>query len=55
LNLDFRPFNKEHAVIIKGLKSKSGKMVQNTIVANIKRGYAVLEKVSADLERAAGF
>ena len=55
VNLDFRPFNKEHAVIIEGLKSKSGKMVQNTIVANIRRGYAVLKRVSAELEKAVGF
>ncbi len=51
VNLNFKPFNKEHADIIKGLKSKNGEKVKNTIVANIRRGYKVMKKVSADLEK----
>jgi DNA-binding GntR family transcriptional regulator len=52
LNLDFKPFNKEHAVIIEGLKSKNGQKVQKTIVANIRHGYKVLRKVSSALKKA---
>ena len=55
LNLNFKSFNKEHADVIKGLKSKDGQSVQNAIRANIRRGYGVLEKATADTEKAVGF
>lgn len=45
--LDFEPFNKEHAKIIKSLNAKNGQMVQKTIVANIKRGHKLLKNVPA--------
>ena len=52
LNLDFKPFNKEHADIIKALKTNNGLKVQKTIVANIQRGQKVMKKITADLDKA---
>ena len=50
-NLDFKPFNKEHADIIKALKTQNGLKVQKTLVANIRRGLKVMQQVAADLDK----
>ena len=50
-NIDFRPYNKEHADIIKSLKSKNSQKVKDKIVANIRRGYNLIRRVSADFEK----
>jgi DNA-binding GntR family transcriptional regulator len=49
-NLDFKPFNKEHADIIKALKTQNGLKVKKTLVANIRRGLNVMQQVAADLD-----
>jgi len=55
INIDFRPFNKEHFEIIEALKDKDSKKVKDITVANIKRGYAFLQTVSKKLDQAAGY
>lgn len=52
VNLDFKPFNKEHADIIKALKTKNGQKVQKILVANIRRGLKTMQRVAADLAKA---
>jgi len=50
-NLDFKPFNKEHADIIKALKTKNGLKVKKTLVANIRRGLKIMQRVAGDLDK----
>ena len=54
IDIDFRPFNKEHFEIIEALKDRNSKKVQDITVANIKRGYAFLQTVSDRKNKAAG-
>ena len=55
LYLDFEPFNKEHADIIKNLKTKNGHKVKKTITANIQRGHTLLKTVLTEMGKAAGY